>query len=41
VKNRIKAASISVSGSGNRIRVSPALFNNEGDIDKLIETLNA
>ena len=40
VKNRIKAASISVSNTGNRIRVSPALFNNEGDIDKLIKTLN-
>lgn len=35
IKSQIKA-----SQSGNRIRISPALFNREADINHLIETLN-
>jgi selenocysteine lyase/cysteine desulfurase len=39
-KELLGQADISVSRSANRIRISPALYNNEADIDKLIRALN-
>jgi selenocysteine lyase/cysteine desulfurase len=40
-KQKLNNAGISVSRSGSRIRVAPALFNNEADIDALIKALDA
>lgn len=41
LQERLSSAGIVVSLSGNRIRVSPAVFNNQEDIDRLAEVLNA
>ncbi len=41
LRKKLAAAKITVSISGNRIRVSPALYNNEADIDALSAVLNA
>jgi len=40
VQPRLEAANVVVSLSGNRIRVSPALYNNTDDMDRLIAVLN-
>lgn len=40
LQERLSSARIVVSLSGNRIRVSPAVFNNSADIDRLAEVLN-
>jgi selenocysteine lyase/cysteine desulfurase len=40
LSDKLKAAKISVSMSGNRIRVSPALFNTETDIDTIATVMN-
>ena len=37
---RLKAAKVVVTLAGNRLRVSPALYNDEGDVDALAEVLN-
>lgn len=37
---RLAEAKIAVSLAGNRIRVSPAIFNDERDVDRLAEVLN-
>ena len=39
VRDRLVAANIVVSLGGNRVRVSPALYNNEADIDTLGDAL--
>jgi selenocysteine lyase/cysteine desulfurase len=39
VQDRLQAANVVVALSGNRMRVSPAVFNTEGDIDRLAEAL--
>jgi selenocysteine lyase/cysteine desulfurase len=37
---KLEAANIQVTKAGeNRIRISPAVYNNMGDIDKLLEAL--
>ena len=37
---KLKAANIQITQAGaNRIRISPAVYNNMGDIDKLLEAL--
>lgn len=41
VKARLKKANVVVTQIDNRIRVSPAVFNTEADIDLLAQTLNA
>ncbi|MEZ4585341.1 MAG: aminotransferase class V-fold PLP-dependent enzyme [Gemmatimonadales bacterium] len=38
---RLRAARLVVTLTGNLVRVSPAIYNDEEDIDRLIETLNA
>ena len=40
VRQRLMEAKVVVSLGGNRMRVSPALYNNEADIDLLTEVLN-
>ena len=41
LESALAAANVVVSlAAGNRIRVSPAVFNDESDIDALIEALN-
>lgn len=39
LQERLEAANVVVALSGNRMRVSPAVFNTEGDIDRLAEAL--
>ena len=39
VQGRLQAANIKVALSGNRMRVSPAVFNTEEDVDRLAEAL--
>ncbi|MCZ6916809.1 MAG: aminotransferase class V-fold PLP-dependent enzyme, partial [Gemmatimonadetes bacterium] len=39
LRARLRAANITVALSGNRIRVSPAVFNTEEDVDRLVEAL--
>lgn len=41
LEKRLRAANVVVSLSGNRIRVSAAVYNEEGDIDRLAEVMNA
>jgi selenocysteine lyase/cysteine desulfurase len=37
---KLKAANIQVTNAGeNRMRISPAVYNNMEDVDKLLETL--
>ena len=38
--NRLRAANVVVSVAGNRVRVSPAIFNDAHDIDRLAEAMN-
>ncbi len=38
--DRLRAANVVVSLSGTRIRVSPAVFNGEADVDALAEALS-
>ncbi len=40
LEGRLRAANVVVSLSGNRIRVSPAVFNREADVDALAEALS-
>ncbi|MEE8587588.1 MAG: aminotransferase class V-fold PLP-dependent enzyme [Acidobacteriota bacterium] len=40
LQGRLSSARVVVSLSGNRIRVSPAVFNNPSDIDRLAEVLS-
>jgi selenocysteine lyase/cysteine desulfurase len=40
LQQRLQDAKVIVSLSGDRIRVSPAVYNNESDVDRLIEVLN-
>ena len=40
VRQRLMEAKVAVSFGGNRMRISPALYNNEADIDLLTEVLN-
>ncbi len=40
LEGRLRAANVVVSLSGNRIRVSPAVFNGEADVDALAEALS-
>lgn len=39
VQGRLQAANITVALSGNRMRVSPAVFNTDEDVDRLAEAL--
>ena len=39
VSNRLEKAKVAVSLSGRRLRVSPALYNNEADVDRLVGAL--
>ncbi len=39
-RERLMEANVVVSLGGSRMRVSPALYNNEADIDLLTEVLN-
>ncbi len=40
LKKKLMDANVLVSLSGNRLRVSPALYNTEADIDTLSGILN-
>ncbi len=40
LEDRLRAANVIVSLSGNRIRISPAVFNGEADVDALAEALS-
>ena len=40
VQRRLEQANIAVSLAGNRMRVSPAVYNNDDDIDRLAEVLD-
>ena len=40
LRERLKKAEVNVTLSGNRIRVSPAIYNTPGDIDLLASVLN-
>ena len=40
LRRRLEAAKVVVTLAGNRVRVSPAIFNTEDDIDRLTEVLN-
>ena len=40
MKDKLNEANIAVSISDNRMRVSPALYNNFGDMDRLIAVMN-
>ena len=39
-QTRLAAEDITVGLAGNRLRVSPAIYNNEDDVDRLAEILN-
>lgn len=39
LEDRLRAANVVVTVSGNRIRVSPGLYNTEGDVDRLVGAL--
>ena len=41
VKSKLKEANIIASVGQNRLRISPAIYNNESDIDYLVDTLNS
>ena len=38
---KLRAADLVVTLDGNRVRVSPAIYNVESDIDQLAEALNS
>ncbi len=40
LEGRLRAGNVVVGLSGNRIRVSPAVFNDEADVDALAEALS-
>jgi selenocysteine lyase/cysteine desulfurase len=39
VAERLRKAKVDVSISGNRMRVSPSVYNDEHDVDRLVEAL--
>ena len=39
-RNRLKHANIQATTTGNRLRVSPNIYNTEQDIDALLEALS-
>ncbi len=41
LRKKLRDANVVVSLGGNRLRVSPALYNTEADVDALIEVLNS
>ena len=41
LKKRLKAANLVVTIIGNRVRISPAMYNTEADIDALAQAMNA
>ncbi len=41
LRKKLMDANVVVSLGGNRLRVSPALYNTEADIDILIKVLNS
>ncbi len=40
LRSRLMAAQVVVSLAGDRLRISPAVYNNEDDIDALVEVMN-
>ena len=40
LEDRLRAANMVIAVGGNTIRISPAIYNNEDDIDRLVEVLN-
>ncbi len=41
LEDRLRAANMVIAVGSNTIRVSPAIYNNEEDIDLLAEVLNS
>lgn len=41
LRTKLEAAKITVTHIGNRIRISPAVYNTEADIDALLQVLNS